>query len=62
MTDDDLMCCPFCGSKGAACIGSTNRGTVFYLIRCTNLQCEIKTKRYRTRMEAKDAWNRRVEG
>ena len=61
MIDDDLKLCPFCGSRGATCVGATNRGTVFYLILCVNQQCHIKTRRYRTRMEAKDSWNRRVE-
>ena len=60
MIDDDLKSCPFCGSRGATCIGATNRGTIFYEIRCVNLQCEIKTRRYRTRAEVKDALNRRA--
>lgn len=61
MIDDDLKPCPFCGSRGVSSIGATNRGTIFYQIFCGNLQCEIKTRRYRTRAEAKDAWNRRVK-
>ena len=60
MIDDDLKPCPFCGSRGATAIGSTNRGTTYYQILCVNQQCHIETRRYRTRMEAKDMWNRRV--
>ncbi len=60
MIDDDLKPCPFCGSRGATSIGATSRGTIYYQILCVNQQCHIKARRYRTRVEAKDAWNRRV--
>ena len=59
MIDDDLKPCPFCGSRGATVIGSIH-DSIYYQIMCVNLQCEIKTRRYHTRMEAKDSWNRRV--
>lgn len=60
MIDDDLKNCPFCGSKGATVFGTTKRGTEFFQILCVNQQCHIQTRRYRTRTEAKDSWNRRV--
>lgn len=59
MIDDDLKHCPFCGSRGATVIGSAH-DSYFYLIMCVNQQCHIKTRRYHTRMEAKESWNRRV--
>lgn len=60
MIDDDLKHCPFCGSRGATAIGSVH-DSIYYQILCVNQQCHIKTRRYHTRMEAKDSWNRRVE-
>lgn len=60
MIDDDLKPCPFCGSRGATAIGSIH-DSIYYQILCVNQQCHIKTRRYRTRMEVKDMWNRRVE-
>ena len=60
MIDDDLKPCPFCGSRGATAIGSIH-DSIYYQILCVNQQCHIKTRRYRTRMEAKEMWNRRVE-
>lgn len=61
MIDDDLKPCPFCGSRGATVFGVTNKGIEFFQILCVNQQCYIKTRRYHTRTEAKDSWNKRVK-
>lgn len=59
MLDDDLKICPFCKSRGATVFGS-KRDIPFYYILCINQKCHVRTKNYRTREEAKTAWNRRV--
>jgi Lar family restriction alleviation protein len=56
--------CPFCGSKDTIVIVIPNPGRydpkyALYSIRCTT--CLSQTGYYTTRVEAIDAWNRRVK-
>ena len=46
--------CPFCGSSA-----ELSDDYLFFSVNCTNANCEIETKRFRFKLDAITAWNKR---
>lgn len=49
-----LLPCPFCGGKA-----ELSDDYLFFSVHCTNADCEIETKRFRFKLDAIKAWNKR---
>jgi hypothetical protein len=58
MEKEQLLCCPFCGTKNAHI---KQNGDHFFYIVCEKDGCYVRTDGYLNRQSAIDFWNKRSE-